>query len=115
MGEGGLVTPQRGIHAGKGAVFFGAVGLGGDDGFELEHAQQAAVAIQRVGGFREGGELVGGDGHVGLLRIVVSMGSAVRSDGLFCCKGRLKNSIRPFQTAYFTFAHQVCNAQTAGV
>lgn len=97
MGEGGLVTPQRGIHAGKGAVFFGAVGLGGDDGFELEHAQQAAVAVQRVGGFREGGELVGGDGHVGLLRIVVSMGSAV------------------FQTAYFTFAHQVCNAQAAGV
>ncbi|EGF11683.1 hypothetical protein HMPREF9123_0595 [Neisseria bacilliformis ATCC BAA-1200] len=37
------------------------------------------------------------------------------SDGLFDCAGRLKNSIRPFQTAYFTFAHQVCNAQAAGV
>ncbi|EEP67947.1 hypothetical protein GCWU000324_02198 [Kingella oralis ATCC 51147] len=59
MGERALVTPQRGIHAGKGAVFFGAVWLGGDKGFQFKHPQQAAVAVQRVGGFYEGDEGVG--------------------------------------------------------
>ena len=53
MGERALVTPQRGIHAGKGTAFFGAVGLGGDKGFQFKHPQQAAVAVQRVGGFYE--------------------------------------------------------------
>ena len=63
MGECALVTPQRGIHAGKGAVFFGAVGLGGDKGFQFKHPQQAAVAVQRVGGFYEGDEGVGVHGR----------------------------------------------------
>ena len=63
-----MVTPQRGIHAGKGAVFFGAVGLGGDKGFQFKHPQQAAVAVQRVDGFYEGmrvsGFMVGLRGRV---------------------------------------------------
>ena len=53
MGERGLITPQLGIDAGKGAVFFWAVGRGSDDGFQFKHPQQAVVAIQRVGGFKE--------------------------------------------------------------